>query len=59
MEFLSNYYPDKNFHICFSRTRELTKEERKQIIKEAHRDHNEEQNTTEKAKRIGIWTNMD
>ena len=59
MEFLSNYYPDKNFHICFSTTRELTKEERKQIIKEAHRDHTGEQNTIEKAKRIGIWTNMD
>ena len=34
MEFLSNYYPDKNFHICFSKIRELNKEERKQIIKE-------------------------
>ena len=52
MEFLSNYYPDKNFQICFSKTRELNKEERKQIIKEAHGDHTREQNTIEKAKRI-------
>ena len=59
MEFLSNYYQDKNFHICFSTTRELTKEERKQIIKESHRDHTGEQNTIEKAKRIGVWNNMD
>ena len=32
MEFLSNYYPQQNYHICFTNMRELTKEEKSNII---------------------------
>ena len=33
MGILSNYYPDKNFHICFSKTRLLNKEEKNRLSK--------------------------
>ena len=59
MEFLSNYYPHLNFHLCFTPTRELTKEEKQAIIKEAHSTHLGEKNTLEKAKTIGLWLGMD
>ena len=58
-EFLSNYYSNLNFHLCFCPTRQLTKEERKQVIKEAHASNLCERNTIEKARKIGIWLCMD
>ena len=59
VEFLSNYYPHLNFHLCFTPTKELTKEEKQAIIKEAHSTHLGEKNTLEKAKIIGLWLGMD
>ena len=35
IEFLSTIYPEQNLHLCFNNTRELTREERKNILKEA------------------------
>ena len=54
MEFLSNYYPHLNFHLCFTPTRELTNEEKQALIKEEHSTHLGEKNTSEKAKTIGL-----
>ena len=59
VEFLSNYYPHLNFHSCFTPTRELIKEEKQAIIKEAHSTHLGEKKTLEKAKTIGLWLRMD
>ena len=59
VEFLSKYFYDRKFFLCFTPTRELTKEEKETIIKEAHSTHLGEMNTLERAKRIGLWTGMD
>ena len=59
IEFLSNYCPHLSFHLCFTPTRELTKEEKQSIIKETHYTHLGEKNTLEKAKTIGLWLGMD
>ena len=59
MEFLSNYYPLINFHLCFTPKREFTKDEKQAIVKEAHSTHLGEKSTLEKAKTIGLWLGID
>ena len=59
IEFLTNHYPHLSLHVCFSSTRELTKEEKKKIIQEAHSTHLGEKNTIEKARKTAIWNGMD
>ena len=59
IEFLSNHIPHLSLHVCFSSTKELTKEEKKKIILEAHSTHLGEKNTIEKSRKIGIWHGMD
>ncbi|XP_033213766.1 uncharacterized protein LOC117170832 [Belonocnema kinseyi] len=59
LEFLSTYYRENSFSLCFVNTRELSKEEQEAIVKEAHATHMGEQNTLEKAQKLGHWTNME
>ena len=59
MGFLSNYYPHLNFHLCFTPTRELTKEKKQAVIKEAHSTHLGEKNPMEKIKTIGLWLGIE
>ena len=59
IEFLANHYPHLSLHVCFSSTRELTKEEKRKIMLEAHFTHLGEKNTIEKARKTGIWNGMD
>ena len=59
IEFFSNYYPQLNFDLCFTATRELTKEEKEKILREAHSAHLGEMNTLERTKKIGLWLGMD
>ena len=54
IEFLLNYYPHLNFHLCFTATRELTKEEKEKILKESHSTHLGEMNTLGRAKKIEL-----
>ena len=56
LEFLSNFYPDIQIHMCFSNKRELNKIEKEQIIREAHSNHLEERNTIKRAKKLGLST---
>ena len=49
LEFLSAYYPNLSFHVCFNNTRELTSDERKGVLQEAHSNHLGEKNTIERA----------
>lgn len=61
IQYLSNQYPDIGFYVCFNKTRELTKEERKIIFKEAHAYHLGKANTIHIARELGDWkgTNED
>ena len=59
IEFLSKYFYDRKFFLCFRPTRELTEEEKETIIKEAHSTHLGKMNTLERAKRLGLWSGMD
>ena len=58
-KFTSLLYPENSFQICFTNTREITKEEKNKIIKEAHSDHLGEQNTLDKAQKLEICQNME
>ena len=49
IEFLSNHYPHLSLHVCFSSTRELTKEEKRNIILEAHSTNLGDKNTIDKS----------
>ena len=59
IECLSNHYPRLSLHVCFSLTRELTKEEKRKIMLEANSTHLGEKNTIEKARKIGLWHGLD
>ena len=58
IKFLSNFYLQLNFYLCFTAARELTKEEKEKILKEAHSTHLGEMNTLERAKKIGLCLGM-
>ena len=59
IEFLSNYYPEVGFNLCFTNTRELTNKEKTTILKEAHSTHMGKKNTLDRAKKLGHWVGMD
>ena len=50
INYLSNYYADSSFHLCFNKTRELTKQEKGKVMREAHGDHLGEKITISKAR---------
>ena len=59
IEFLLTIYPEQNLHLCFNKIRELSREERKNILKEAHKEHLGENKTLDRAKNIEYLNRMD
>ena len=47
LEFLSTYYPNLSFHLCFNNRRELTSDEGKRVLQEVHSNYLRERNTIE------------
>lgn len=59
IEYISTMYAEENFHLCFNNIRELTKEERKAIMEEAHKGHLGEHKTLDQARKLGHWIGLD
>ena len=59
INYLSNYYADSSLHLCFNQMRELTKQERGKVMREARGDHLGENNTISKARAKAEWARID